>query len=98
MDGNKNDSSSNTNRERVFIKLKRLDYKKFVEPDIVYMRFLYIAKEENNLGIRERIEKELAVMIDDLMSINLDYNNIGKQVLAIWQGYWMALTALDAAN
>ncbi|KUO67332.1 MAG: hypothetical protein APF84_07230 [Gracilibacter sp. BRH_c7a] len=78
--------------------MKRLDYKKFVEPDIVYMRFLYIAKEENNLGIRERIEKELAVMIDDLMSINLDYNNIGKQVLAIWQGYWMALTALDAAN
>ena len=78
--------------------MKRLDFSKFVEPDTIYMRFLYIAKEENNLGIRERIEKELAVMIDDLMSIRLEYNNIGKQVVAIWQGYWMALSGLDAAD
>jgi len=78
--------------------LERLDFNKFVEADFVYMRFVHVAKQENHLGIRERVEKELAVMIDDLMSINMEYNNIGKQVLAIWQGYWMALAALDAMD
>ena len=78
--------------------VQRLDFKKFMEADFVYMRFVHVGKQESPLGIRERIEKELAVMLDDLMSINLDYNNVGKQVLAIWQGYWMALTALDAAD
>lgn len=78
--------------------MKRLDFNKFVEADFAYMRFVYIGKQESPLGVRERVEKELAVMIDDLMSINLEFNNIGKQVLAIWQGYWMALSALDAAD
>lgn len=73
----------------------RLDFNNFVEADFVYMRLVDVAKQENHLGVRERIEKELAVMLDDLMMINLDYNNIGKQVLTIWQGYWMALSALD---
>ncbi|MEA4903042.1 hypothetical protein [Desulfitobacterium sp.] len=75
--------------------MERLDFNRFVESDFVQMRFVDVAKQENNLGVRERIEKELAVMIDDLMAIDLDYNNIGKQVLAIWQGYWMALSSLN---
>lgn len=79
-------------------KLQRLNFNKFIEADFAYMRFVHVGKQESPLGIRERVEKELAVMIDDLMSVNLEYNNIGKQVLAIWQGYWMALSALDAAD
>ncbi|WP_242954663.1 hypothetical protein [Desulfitobacterium chlororespirans] len=77
------------------IVLKRLDFNKFVEADFTYMRFAHVAKQESQLGMRERIDREMAVMIDDLMSINLEYNNVGKQVLAIWQGYWMAISALD---
>ncbi|EHL07473.1 hypothetical protein SDC9_10975 [bioreactor metagenome] len=75
--------------------LKRLDFNKFVEADFTYMRFVHVAKQESQMGMRERIDRELAVMIDDLMAINLEYNNVGKQVLAIWQGYWMAISALD---
>ncbi|AGA69756.1 hypothetical protein Desdi_2330 [Desulfitobacterium dichloroeliminans LMG P-21439] len=78
--------------------MKRLEFNRFVESDFVCLRLLHVAKQEDHLGKRERIEKEFAVMIDDLMSIHLDYNNIGKQVVAIWQGYWMALSTLDIAE
>lgn len=76
-------------------KLERLDFNKFAESDFVYMRFVHVAKQVEEAERKKRVDKELAIMIDDMMSINLEYNNVGKQVLAIWQGYWMAIAAMD---
>lgn len=75
--------------------MERITFDKFVESGIVHLRLLHMARQENHLGVRERIEKELAVLIDDLMMTNLSYDNIGMQVLAIWQGYTMALSTMD---
>jgi hypothetical protein len=78
--------------------VQRLKFDRFIESDIVHLRLVYMAKQENSLGIRERIEKELAVMIDDLMMTNQKYESIGQQLLPIWQGYMMALSTMDVVE
>ncbi len=74
--------------------MERLNFDKFVEVYPIANRFEYVAKQENGFGIRERIEKELAVMIDDLMMTSHNHENLGRQLIAIWQGYSIALDSM----
>ena len=77
--------------------MDRINFEKaFVDPEFIQMRLEHMAQEENDLSVRSRIERELAVMIDDLVSKDDSYENYGRQLLSVWQGYMMALTSTGA--